>query len=147
MAFDKRLRQIWRSARSSAHSRGKFGLEHLVDDDAAIGGAQLEQMVAILDDADQRNRFLIELVAAGLDARQIENLVDQAEQMHAGIMDIGGIFLVSRHRVLAEDFRLHHFGEAEDGVERRAQFVAHLREEARLRDVGGFRALARLVGD
>src|SRR5664279_5615480 len=90
---------------------------------------------------------LNELVAAGLDTRQVENLVDQPEQMHTGIMDIGGIFLVGRHRVLAEHFRFHHFGEPEDGIERRAQFVAHLREEARLRDVGGLRALPRFVGN
>ena len=49
--------------------------------------------------------------------------------------------------MLAEHFRLHHFGEAENGVERRAQLVAHLREEARLGNVGGFGALARFVGN
>ena len=89
---------------------------------------------------DQRHRFLVELVAAGLDARQVEDFVDQVEQMHAGIVDVGGIFLVGRHRVRAENLALHHFGKAEDGVERRAQLVAHLREEARLGDVGGFGA-------
>ena len=47
----------------------------------------------------------------------------------------------------AENFALHHFGEAENGVERRAQFMAHLREEARLGDIGGFGAVARFVGN
>ena len=89
IAFDRRLRQIWRTARSSAQMPRQIGLEHFVDGDAAVGGAQLEQVVAILDDADQRDRLLVELVAAGLDAREIENLVDQAEQVHAGIMDVG----------------------------------------------------------
>ena len=107
----------------------------------------LQQMVAVLDDGRERDRLLVELVTAGLDARQVENLVDQAEQVHAGIVNVGGIFLVGRHRMLAEHFRLHHFGEAENGVERRAQFVAHLREEARLGDIGGFGAAARFVGD
>ena len=69
------------------------------------------------------------------------------EQVHAGIMDVAGIFLVDRHRMRAENLALHHLGEAEDGVERRAQFVAHLREEARFRDIGGFGAMPRLVGD
>ena len=45
-------------------------------------------------------------------------------------LDVGGIFLVDRHRVLAEDLALHHFREAEDRVQRRAQLVAHLGEEA-----------------
>ena len=46
-----------------------------------------------------------------------------------------------------ENLALHHLGEAEDGVERRPQLMAHLREEARLGDVGGFGAAARLVGN
>ena len=46
----------------------------------------------------------------------------------------------------AEHFGLHHLGEAEDGVERRPQFVAHLGEELRLGDVGAFRAPPRVVG-
>ena len=67
--------------------------------------------------------------------------------MDAGIVDVAGIILVGGHAVRAEDLGLHHLGESEDGVERRAQLVAHLREEARLGDVGRFRAAARLVGD
>jgi hypothetical protein len=46
-----------------------------------------------------------------------------------------------------EDLALHHFGEAENGVQRCAQFMAHLREEARLGDIGGFGAVARFIGD
>jgi hypothetical protein len=45
-------------------------------------------------------------------------------------MDVGGIVLGDGHRVTAEDLALHHFGKTEDGVQRRAQFVAHLRQEA-----------------
>ena len=67
--------------------------------------------------------------------------------MHAGIVNVGGIFLVDRHRVRAEDLALHHLGKSEDRVQRRAQLVAHLRQEPRLGDVGGFGAMARLVGD
>jgi hypothetical protein len=122
-------------------------LEQLVDGDAAVAGAQLEQVVAVLDHARERYRLLVELIAAGLDAREVEDLVDEVEQMHAGIMDVGGIVLVGRHRMRPEDLALHHLGEAEDGVERRAQLMAHLCEKARLGDVGGLGAAARLVGD
>ena len=101
--------------------------------------------MAILHDVGERHRFLVQFVAAGLDARQIENFVDQAEQMLAGGVDVVGIVLVGGHRMRAEDLALHDFGEAENGVERRAQFMAHLREEARLGDIGGFGAVARLV--
>ena len=125
----------------------QVGLEHFVDGDAAIAGAQLQQMMAILDHAVERDRFLVELVAAGLDARQIEDLVDEVEKVHAGIMDVAGVVLVRRHAVRPENLGLHHLGKTQDGVERRAQLVAHLGEEARLGDIGGFGAAARFVGD
>ena len=105
------------------------------------------QMMAILDDAVERDRFLVELVAPGLDARQIEDLVDQVQQVHAGIMDVAGIVPVRRHAVRPENFRLHHLGETQNGVERRAQLVAHLGEEARFGDIGGLGAAAGFVGD
>jgi hypothetical protein len=94
-----------------------------VDGDAAIAGAQLEQMVAILDHVGERHRFLVELVAAGLNAPQVEDFVDEVEEMHAGIVDVGGIVPVNRQRMRPEDLVLHHLGEAEDGVERRVQLV------------------------
>ena len=112
-----------------------------------LPGAQLEQMVAILHHAIERHRFLVELVAAGLDARQIEDFVDEVEEVHAGTVNVAGVVLVHRHRVRAENLALHHLREAEDGVERRAQLVTHLREEPRFGDVGGFGAAARLVGN
>ena len=102
-------------------------------------------MVAILHHVRDRNRFLVQFVAAGLDARQIEDLIDQAEQMLAGDVDVVGIFLVGRHRMRAEHLALHHFGEAENGVERRAQLVTYLREEARLGNVRRLGAVARLI--
>ena len=109
--------------------------------------AQLQQMVAVGNDMHQRHRFLVQFVAAGLDPRQIENLVDEVEQMDARIVDVGGILLVDRHGMRAENFALHHLGESEDRIQRRAQLVAHLRQEARLGDVGGFGAVPRFVRD
>ncbi len=66
--------------------------------------------------------------------------------MDPGIVDVVGVVLVRRHRVGAEQLVRHHLGKAENGVERGAQFVAHLRQEPRFRDVGGFRTAARFVG-
>ena len=45
----------------------------------------------------------------------------------------------------AEQLRLHHFRKAENGVERRAQLVAHRGEEAGLREIGFLGAPARHV--
>ena len=46
----------------------------------------------------------------------------------------------------AEQFGLHHFGKAEDGIERRAQFMAHRGEEARFGEIGFFGPPPCLVG-
>ena len=46
-----------------------------------------------------------------------------------------------------EHLALHHLGKAQDGVERRAQLMAHLRQEARLGDVGALGAAPRFVGN
>jgi hypothetical protein len=40
---------------------------------AAAAGTQLQKMVTVLDNRDERNGFLLELIATSLDARQIEN--------------------------------------------------------------------------
>ena len=64
--------------------------------------------------------------------------------MPAGSKDIVGVlglFLVE----LAEQSFLQHFGEADDGVERRAQLVRHVGEELRLVPVGGLDLLALLL--
>ena len=36
----------------------------------------------------------------------------------------------------AEELGLHHFGEAENGIERRPQLMAHRREETRFGEIG-----------
>src|SRR5262249_12368787 len=114
---------------------------------AAAAGAQFQKMMTVLDNRDQRNRFLLELIATSLDARQVENFVDQTEQMHARVMNIGRIFPVSRNRMRAEYLSLHDLGETKNSVKRRAQFVTHLGKESRLGDVRGLGAPTRFVGD
>src|SRR5215510_10217269 len=114
---------------------------------AAAAGAQLQEMMTVLDNRDERNGFLFELITTSLDARQVENFVDQTEQMHARVMNIGRIFPVSRNRMRAEYLSLHDLGETENSVKRRAQLVTHLSKESRLGDVGGLGTPTRFVGD
>ena len=54
-------------------------------------------------------------------------------------MHVAGIFLVFGTAERPECFPHHHFGEAQDGIERRAQFVAHARKEHVLACVRFFR--------
>ncbi len=86
---------------------------------------------------------------AGLDAGQIENAVDDAEQMLAALADQSRIILAFRGIEREIGLVRQHLGEADDGVQRRAQLVAHGGEEAALGVVGalglGARALQRML--
>ena len=74
---------------------------------------------------------------AGLGATDLEHVLDDVQQPPGAAEDVADIFAVLGRRQRAEDFGVHDFGKADDGVERRPQFVAHRREEALLRAVGG----------
>ncbi len=103
----------------------------------ALGlGPDFDHAPAILGDVDERDGFLVELVLARLDAAEVEQFIDEVEEVLAGAVNVAGIFLVLRHAVRPEQFGLQHFGEADDGIERCAQLVAHRGEELRLGDVG-----------
>ena len=57
------------------------------------------------------------------------------------VLDILGLLFVE----LAEHLFVEHLGKADDGVERRAQFVAHVGQELRLVLVGHFQLAALLL--
>jgi len=85
MALDRR----WQTAERALVAQSRAGFPRTPrDGDAAVLGAKLQEMVAVLDHDDERHRLLGELVASGLDARQIENLVDEIEQMLARAVDV-----------------------------------------------------------
>src|SRR5512144_214004 len=78
------------------------------------------------------------------DLRKIEDAVDQPQQVLAGSLDLlqiaDGHIVAAIGRVLDQDLAV-----ADDGVERRAQLVAHIGEESRLRARGGLGFGARLL--
>jgi len=85
---------------------------------------------------------------AGLDLGDVEQVVDQRQQMRAGGMDVAGIVAVTLIANRPETFLGDDFRKAQDGVQRRAQFVAHVCQEGGLGGVGRFRLeplLQRLV--
>ena len=79
-----------------------------------------------------------EVEAAGLDARDVEDDVDQPQQLAPGFVDLAGELGHRAPDGLA-GLAQQRIGEADHGVERRAQLVAHGGEETRLRLVGRFR--------
>ena len=66
--------------------------------------------------------------------------------MNTRTVNVRRIFFVNRYSVRAENLAFHHFGKAQNGIQWRPQFVAHLRKKARFGDVGRLCAMSRLVG-
>ena len=65
------------------------------------------------------------------------------EQVLGAAVDVGGVLLVGRRAHRPVDGERHHVREADDGVERRAQLVAHVGEELGLGAAG---LLGRFLG-
>ena len=79
---------------------------------------------------------------AGLDAGDVEHLVDELEQVAAALEDLRR---PTSWSVLGEVVELEQLREPEDRVERRAQLVAHPRQELALGPVGGLGRVAGLA--
>ncbi len=84
-----------------------------------------------------------ELQLTGIQAGEIENVVDQAQQVGPAIADQPRIIPVLLVAERSMDFSDHQVREPDDGVQRRAQLVAHRGEEMRLRLTGRGSGLQR----
>ena len=78
--------------------------------------------------ATRETRRRLELHPPRLDLRQVEDLVDQLQQVAAGVADVAQVLLLPLVDV-AEHALQEHVREPDHGVERRAQLVRHAREE------------------
>jgi len=81
-----------------------------------------------LEHPPERDVGDVELHLAGLDLREIENVVDHRQEMLPGIenvVDVAELLLVQ----LAERLQLQELREADDRVQRRAQLVRHVGHE------------------
>src|SRR5262249_33886324 len=85
----------------------------------------------ILDQRCQLHGLWIELELFRLDLRQVEHLVDEAKKVSPSAVHalqwLLRLFCAEARRVFD-----HHLGQSDDGVERRAQLVAHAGDELRL---------------
>src|SRR5471030_2936835 len=135
MAFDSRYDHLF-----DAHAVGvdedrlrDVGEAHV---DAALFGLRRHHRLAVEQHLGQRHGFLRQVDLARLDHRQVEDFINQAQQIPAGLEDlVGRRLLRDRQRRHAG---LHQLREAQHGVERRAQLVAHIGQELRFRQVGFF---------
>ncbi len=83
--------------------------------------------------------FLMQLGAAGFYLGQVEDPIDLGQEMMPGIVDVLGIGADLNRCDLLPALG-QQMGEADDRVERRAQLMAHIRQELGLRPVGGLGA-------
>ena len=102
---------------------------HVEGEGEALGvGHGAERAGDLLDDALAGDRLRVELDLSGFDLGEVEEVVDQKEQVLGARLDAAELLLL----VAGEGPRQLHqerAGEADDGVERRAQFVAHAGQE------------------
>ena len=138
-ALDSRLSAICLSARRSARSC-RSGDIRAVTSSCLSCGARGDHAHGFGEQRVEVEVLEIEADAAGFDLRHVEDVVDDLEQILPAAADVAAIFVIFLRAERAEHAGFHDFGEADDGVERRAQLVAHIGEEFRLRLVGLFGA-------
>ena len=76
-----------------------------------------------------RKDAFAQLHLAGVDLGEVEYVIDQVEQMGAGLVHVAGIFGIAGIAERAEEFGLEDFRKAQNGVERSAQLMAHAGEK------------------
>ena len=95
-------------------------------------------------DLCQVRRLAMHGHAAGFDLGQIEHVVDEVREMFRATVDrhhVATVLAGQSHAAIALRRHDHHFAEANDEVQRRAQFVADVGDEVRLEAIGFFRGL------
>ena len=147
----RELRRIAEQVDQALLELGEIGahradIGRAVDDElvAVLLHQRLDDRADLLDQPGEIDLLEIDVHAAGFDLRKIENAVDQSQQVLAGPLDLlqiaDGRIVAAIGRVLDQNFAV-----ADDGVERRAQLVAHIGEESGLRPRGGLGLGARLL--
>ncbi len=116
-----------------------------VDRAEVVGEGEAQRVPVLADDGVDRadhlvdhladvERLQVELHPAGLDLRQVEDPVDEAEQVAARGLDLRQVGDVGRAVVL-DGALLQQLAVEDDRVERRAELVAHVRHEFAARAV------------
>src|SRR4029077_10552640 len=89
--------------------------------------------------AQRRRRYggeidllLLQFETTGFDARHVEHVIDQAQQVLPALLDMSDVFAISGASQWPQKLKAHDVGEADDGVERRAQLVTHMGQKLRL---------------
>ena len=108
--------------------------------DALLPRPDGHQFGDVADQGDDVDRPRFDRQLAGLDLRQIQQVVEQRQKVLPVAID-----RIDPLALFGGQFRLEHLGEPEHGGQRRPQFVRDVREEFRLRLAGPQQPLLDLV--
>ena len=86
---------------------------------------------------------VLDHIAASLDFRNVENVVDHIQEMTAAVMDVIRVLDIAVCAERAEHLLPHDFRESDNGIKRCAQLMAHIGEEFRLGAVCKFGRFGR----
>ena len=123
------------------HDVADVGAVHQVQDltfkrQSLIGALGHDQGVDLLQHPAEGEGFVAQHHPAGLDAAHVQNVVDELQQVAGAVADFFQIIPGLRRQCLILQRQAV---QADDGVHRGADFVAHVGEEGGLGAVGGFR--------
>ena len=116
-----------------ASQPARYGVE--VDNDWQALFASLigDHCANVVEDRFEVEIDFVKLHFFRFDLGEIENVVDQFKQVGGGAFDLDQAIELSGRRVAGAQ----QMGEADDGVHRRADFMAHIGQEGTFRHVGG----------
>jgi hypothetical protein len=146
------LREFDRIARQIQHDLAQAGAiahQHGWNVGRNVGGdlktlalrARSQQFGDPLHQRRDFERHIFKIKMTSLNARQVENFIQQTNQRRARAPDrliVGALLLI-------EPAKREEIGKSDDPAERRADFMAHHRQKPRLGRAGFFRRRSRLL--
>ena len=82
---------------------------------------------------------------AGTHPRDVYGVIDEGKQISATLMDVRRVFLIFRIAERTQPFVADCFREPENGIERRSEFMIHIRDELFFGLSGFFSAFRRVL--
>ena len=143
MALETRLRSTCTSLASSVRSGGRSGAATKRNATPASRTQRPQLRAHQAEQLGHRDVAEIDVDPAGLDLGDVEQVADEPELLLGHPADEADLrLLLAGERRLAVEQQL---GQRDDRVQRRAQLVAHVGQEARLALVGVAQALGAVV--
>ena len=131
---------IWRSRPGSPTSAvGTSGWMSQASSSPFTCARLASSLSAVARQSLKSNGMMSTVELAGLDLREVEDVVDDGQQRLAGRLDHVQVFALLGGEVRVEG----ELGHADDAVQRGANLVAHVGQELALRAVGGVRRILR----